>query len=98
MMLAVPLPARSLPVTVTLFVAMISTPVPVGTVATILPLGAKLGVSLSITLLPLTVTHPAPRRGSAGKSNTRMPPVLCVTMLPVTSAWPLFSISIPATL
>ncbi len=82
----------------TLSLAITMIPVPRRTPATILPGGAKLGVSLAITRLLATITLPPPITGRLGRSNTRIPPVLRVATLCSTSALRLFSISIPATL
>ena len=73
-------------------------PVPLGTLATMLPGGAKFGVSLSVISLSNTRIERPSFTGRSGRSNTRMPPVLRVTTLRWTSASEEFSISMPATL
>ena len=92
------LPLISLSKTWTLRLAMTMTPVPVGTPATMLPLGAKLGVSLSTIRLRKTRVEWPPICGRLGRSKTRTPPALRVATLSWTSANMEFSISIPATL
>jgi hypothetical protein len=63
-----------------------------------LPLGAKLAVSLLTTLLRKIRVEWPPICGKPGRSKIRMPPALCVETLSKTSAFIEFSISIPATL
>ena len=82
----------------TLRFAMSNRPVPVGTLATMLPGGAKFCVSLSTIWLLNTRVEWPPCFGRFGRSNTRMPPALCVATLSWTSALVEFSISMPATL
>ncbi len=56
------------------------TPVPVGTLATMLPLAPKFCVLFSVISLLNTRVLPPPFTGRSGRLNTRMPPVLCVDL------------------
>ena len=65
----------------TLRLAITMMPRPCGTVATIFPSGAKLGVLLLREILLNTRMEWPPCWGRLGRSNTRKPPVLLTAVL-----------------
>ena len=81
MMLVVPFSPMTLSKISTLRFAITMTPVPVGTLATIFPFGAKFGVMLLTMILPNIRTLCPPICGRLGRSNTKTPPVLRVAIL-----------------
>ena len=72
-------------------------PVPLGTLPTILPFGAKLAKLFSLIKLLYTRTNPPFFWIKSGKSKTKIPPVFPSATLLYTSAYNEFSISMPAT-